>query len=170
MDFYNCKPSVKSCNVIMNILIEIGYFNKAHKVYLWMRDKGIASDVYTFTIRIKTFCQTGRPHAALRLLRNMTSQGCDRNAAVYCTVIGGLYEWNYRCEGLCRKSTLVEAVKLSESVTAEGLTPQVVMYNTLIGGLCKNSRAVEAESFLSKMVNCGLQPDDYRYNTIINGY
>uniref|UniRef100_A0A803P9J3 Pentatricopeptide repeat-containing protein n=1 Tax=Cannabis sativa TaxID=3483 RepID=A0A803P9J3_CANSA len=83
---------------VMNLLIEAGYFNQAHKVYMRMKDKGIEPDVYTYTIRIKSFCRTNRPHAALRLLNNMPSQGCEFNAVAYCTVISGFYEQDYRAE------------------------------------------------------------------------
>ncbi|XWS60560.1 hypothetical protein CRYUN_Cryun07bG0046400 [Craigia yunnanensis] len=86
MDFYNCEPKVLPYNAIMNILVEYGYFNQAHKMYMRMRDKRIVPDVYTFAIRIKSFCRTKRPHAALRLLRNMPLQGCEINAVTYCAV------------------------------------------------------------------------------------
>ncbi|KAI4326639.1 hypothetical protein MLD38_031929 [Melastoma candidum] len=84
MDFHFCNPSVQSYSAIMNVLIESGYHDQAHKVYLRMIDRGITPDVYTFTVRIKSFCKTGRPHAPLRLLRNMPLQGCENNAIAYC--------------------------------------------------------------------------------------
>ncbi|KAJ1406753.1 Tetratricopeptide-like helical domain superfamily [Sesbania bispinosa] len=45
-----------------------------------MRDNRVESDVCTYTIRIKSFCKTRRPHAALRLLCNMPYP----NAVVKC--------------------------------------------------------------------------------------
>ena len=41
MEFYNCEPSVQSFNAMMNLLVEYGYFDQAHKVYMRMRHKGI---------------------------------------------------------------------------------------------------------------------------------
>ncbi|CAK7325314.1 unnamed protein product [Dovyalis caffra] len=167
MDFYNCEQTVLSYNTIMNILVEFGYFKQAHKVYLRMKYTGIVPDVYSFTIRIKSFCRTKRPHAALRLLNNMASQGCQLNAVAHCTVVAGFYEENYRFEA---KGVLNGAKSLLDSVIREGLTPDVVSYNTLICGLCKNSDVVEAEKYLHKLVNDGLEPDGFTYNTIIDGY
>jgi pentatricopeptide repeat protein len=89
MDFYDCEPTVFSYNAIMSVLVDSGYFDQAHKVYMRMRDRGITPDVYSFTIRMKSFCKTSRPHAALRLLNNMSSQGCEMNVVAYCTVVGG---------------------------------------------------------------------------------
>lgn len=91
MDFYDCEPTVFSYNAIMSVLVDGGYFDQAHKVYMRMRDRGITPDVYSFTIRMKSFCKTGRPHAALRLLGNMSSQGCEVSAVAYCTVVGGFF-------------------------------------------------------------------------------
>nr|GMC75766.1 putative pentatricopeptide repeat-containing protein At1g74580 [Ipomoea batatas] len=197
MDFYSCEPSVQSYNAIMNILVEYGYFNQAHKVYMRMRDKDITPDVYTFTIRMKSFCRTNRPHVALRLLHNMLSQGCVFNAVAYCTVIGGFYDVNCQVEAnelfeemlgigiipnvttfnklihtlcLCRNGKLDEAVKMLDGAERGDFTPDVVTYNTIICGLCKSLKVVEAESFLFKMVNSGFKPDAFAYNTIIDGY
>jgi len=77
MDFLNCESSVHSFNTFMNILVEHGYFKQAHKVYIKILENGISPDVYTFTIRIKSFCRTKRPQVALRLLNNMLDQGCE---------------------------------------------------------------------------------------------
>ncbi|KAE8707408.1 putative pentatricopeptide repeat-containing protein [Hibiscus syriacus] len=200
MDFYNCEPTFLSYNAIMNVLVEHGYFDQTHKVYMRMRDKGIVPDVYTFTIRIKSFCRTKRPRAALRLLKNMPMQGCEINAAAYCTVVGGFFEENHHIEayelfdemldlgispitttfnkllhilcknGLCRKGALNEAISLLNGVAEEGMKPDVVTYNTLICGLCKSAKVAEAKIFLHKMVNEGLKPDGFAYNAVIDGY
>ncbi|XP_057993060.1 putative pentatricopeptide repeat-containing protein At1g74580 [Hevea brasiliensis] len=186
MDLHNYEPSVLSCNAIMNILVKYGYFNQAHKVYLRMKDKKDVPDVYTFTIKIKSFCRTKGLHAASRLLNNMPSQGCELNVVAYCMMIGGFYEENYQVmkkeacpnlftfnvfiQELCRKGALDGAINLLDSVNGEGLSPDVVTYNTLIYGLCKNSKVVEAVNYLHKMLNKGLEPDGFTYNPIIDGY
>ncbi|CAN4117229.1 unnamed protein product [Withania somnifera] len=230
MDFYNCHPSLHSYNTIMNILVEHGYVKQAHKVYMKMMETGISPDVYTYTIRIKSFCRTNRPHVALRLFNNMLDQGCEFNNAVVacCTVIGGFYQVNCRVEAcelfdemltlgitpnvstfnkliictLCKKGDVQESERLLNKILKRGVFPNlftcnllirglsengqlneaarmlealrkeadVVTYNTLISGLCKNSKVAEAESYLRKMVNCGFDPDAFTYNTIIGAY
>ncbi|MED6223490.1 hypothetical protein PIB30_074448 [Stylosanthes scabra] len=75
MDLFNCDPSVHSYNAIMNILVEHGYYEQAHKVYMRMKDRGVCSDVCTYTVGIKAFCRTRRSSAALRLLKNMHFMG-----------------------------------------------------------------------------------------------
>lgn len=65
MDFYGCEPSVYSYTVIMNVLVEFGYFDQAHKVYMRMIDKG---------------------------LENVDVFDCELNGVAYCTVVGGFYK------------------------------------------------------------------------------
>lgn len=194
MDFYNCEPTVLSYNAIMNILVEYGYFNQAHKVYMRMRDKGIVPDVYTFTIRIKSFCRTKRPHAALRLLRNMPMLGCEINAAAYCTVVGGFFEENHHIEAyelfdemlklgiapnitafnklihiLCKKGNVRESAKLLNKVMKRGVSPNLFTVNIFIQGLCRKGALNEAVSFLNGVAKEGLKPDVVTYNTLICG-
>ncbi|KAM7483309.1 hypothetical protein LguiB_007892 [Lonicera macranthoides] len=159
MDFYNCEPSVQSYNAIMNILVQYGYFNQAHKVYMRMIDKGIAPDVYTFTIRMKSFCRTRRPHAAQRLLNNMPTQGCELNAVAYCTVIGGFYEENFR----------VEAFKLFDEMLRVGISPKVATFNKLIHILCKKGDVQESERLFNKVFKRAVFPNLFTFNIFIQG-
>ncbi|OMO79169.1 hypothetical protein COLO4_24521 [Corchorus olitorius] len=159
MDFYNCEPTVLSYNAIMNILVEYGYFNQAHKVYMRMRDKGITPDVYTFTIRIKSFCRTRRPQAALRLLRSIPLQGCEINAVAYCTVVGGFFEENHH----------VEAYELFDEMLRLGLTPNITAFNKLIHILCKNGGVQESEKLLNKVLKRGVSPNLFTVNIFIQG-
>ncbi|RDY12227.1 putative pentatricopeptide repeat-containing protein, partial [Mucuna pruriens] len=159
MDFYNCDPSVHSFNAIMNILVEYGYHAQAHKVYMRMRDKGVQSDVYTYTIRIKSFCRTSRPHAALRLLRNMPELGCDSNAVAYCTVVAGLFH-----SGHCDHARL-----LFDEMLARCLCPDVVAFNKLVHVLCKKGLVSESEKLLNKVLKRGVCPNLFTFNIFVQG-
>ncbi|KAI8543366.1 hypothetical protein RHMOL_Rhmol08G0211700 [Rhododendron molle] len=194
MDFYNCEPSVLSYNAIMNILVENRYFNQAHKVYMRMRDKRIVPDVYTYTIRIKSFCRTKRPHAALRLLKNMPSHGCELNAVAYCTVVGGLYEENLQDEAyelfdemlrsetcpdvttfnklvytLTKKGDVQQSERLLNKVLKRGVSPNLFTFNIFIQGLCKRGQLKEAAGMVDIVKREGLSPDVVTYNTLICG-
>ncbi|KAI5416732.1 putative pentatricopeptide repeat-containing protein At1g74580 [Lathyrus oleraceus] len=194
MDLYNCDPSVHSYNAIMNILVEFGYFNQAHKVYMRMIDKRVESDVYTYTIRIKSFCRTRRPHAALRLLRNMPLLGCFSNAVAYCTVVAGFYEFDDKVKArelfdemlecslcpdvttfnklvhiLCKKGLVLESEKLLNKVLKRGLSPNLFTFNIFIQGLCKEGSLDRAVRLLGCVSGEGLRPDVVTYNTVICG-
>ncbi|GAU38738.1 hypothetical protein TSUD_208490 [Trifolium subterraneum] len=194
MDLYNCDPTVHSYNAIMNILVEFGYFNQAHKVYMRMIDKRVESDVYTYTIRIKSFCRTLRPYAALRLLRNMPLLGCFSNAVAYCTVVAGFYEFddkvmacklfdemlecglcpdvttfNKLVHTLCKKGFVLESEKLLDKVLKRGVCPNLFTFNIFIQGLCKEGSVDRAVRLLGCVSREGLRPDVVTYNTVICG-
>ncbi|KAL4559285.1 hypothetical protein LXL04_031423 [Taraxacum kok-saghyz] len=194
MDFYNCEPGVHSYNAIMNILVEYGYFDQAHKVYMRMKDKGIVPDVYTFTIRIKSFCRTKRSVAALRLLKNMPASGCELNAVTYCTVISGFYEENNQPEAyqlfdemlkrsifpdivtfnklihiLCKKGDVQESERLFNKVLKRGISPNVFTFNVFIQGLCKTKQLNQAAKMLKCANSQNLTPDVVTFNTLIWG-
>lgn len=194
MEFYNCEAAVFSYNVIMNILVENGYFNQAHKVYMRLKEKGITPDVYTYTIRIKSFCRTNRPHAALRLLNNMPAQQCKFNSVAYCTVVGGFYEGDFRAEAhglfdemlryglipnvttfnklihtLSKKGDTRESEILLDKVLKRGVLPNLFTFNIFIQGLCKKGVLDEAERMLESVTGEGLSPDVVTYNTLICG-
>ncbi|KAH6807798.1 Pentatricopeptide repeat superfamily protein [Perilla frutescens var. frutescens] len=194
MDFYNCEPTVYSYNAIMNILVENGYFDQAHKLYMRLKEKGIAPDVYTYTIRIKSFCRTSRPHAALRLLNNMPAQRCEVNSVAYCTVVSGFYEGDYSAEAhglfdemlrlglvpnvttfnklmhtLCKKGDIRESEMLLDKVLKRGVLPNLFTFNIFIQGLCKKGLPDGAARMLENVTAEGLSPDVVTYNTLICG-
>ncbi|KAE9609616.1 putative tetratricopeptide-like helical domain-containing protein [Lupinus albus] len=190
MDFYNCDPSVHSYNAIMNILVEYAYFDQAHKLYMRMRDKGVDSDVYTYTIRIKSFCRTMRPYAALRLLHNMPHP----NAVAYCTVVAGFYECEDHVEArevfdemlercfcpdvmtsnklvhtLCKKGLVRESEKILDKVLKRGVSPNLFTFNIFIQGHCREGALHQAVRLLASVSREGLAPDVVTYNTLICG-
>lgn len=195
MDLYNCNPSVHSYNAIMNILVEYGYFNQAHKVYMRMIDKRVESDVYTYTIRIKSFCRTRRPYAALKLLRNMPLAGCNSNAVAYCTVVTGFYydvdnhslarelfdemldrslcpdvaTFNKLVHTLCKKGFVLESEKLLNKVLKRGVSPNLFTFNIFIQGICREGALDRAVRLLGCVSREGMSPDVVTYNTVICG-
>lgn len=98
MEFFGCEPSVVSYNTIMNVLVQTGYSDQMHKVYMRMLSTGIHPDVCTFTIRIKSFCKSNRPHTALRLLMAMPERGYPLNSISFSTVIRGFYSGNLKTQ------------------------------------------------------------------------
>lgn len=156
MDIYDCERSVLSYNAIMNVLVEYGHFDQAQKVYIRMNGGRIVPDSYTFTIRIKSFCRSGKFQAALRLLRIMP----EVNEVAYCTVIGGYYEANLQIEGC----------ELFSEMTVLGLVPDVTTFNKLISVLCKKGDVRESERLFSKVLKRGVTPNLFTFNIFLQGF
>ena len=50
-----------------------------------------------------------------------------------------------------------------------GCTPNVITFNTLINGLCREGRVLKAVALLDRMVENGLLPNHITYGTVVNG-
>ncbi|MCV5004772.1 pentatricopeptide repeat-containing protein, partial [Escherichia coli] len=52
----------------------------------------------------------------------------------------------------------------------QGLFPDVITYNAILDGFCKQGRMHEAEQVLRRMTEHGVKPDRSTYTSLINGH
>ncbi|TVU40113.1 hypothetical protein EJB05_13563, partial [Eragrostis curvula] len=193
MDLFACPPAAPAYNAIMDALVDAAYHDQAHKVYVRMLAAGVAPDTRTHTIRLKSFCLTGRPHVALRLLRTLPERGYDAKAAAYATVVRGLYAcgfghdarqlfdemldghlfpdiatFNKVLHALCHKGNIMESGALLAKVLKRGMSANNFTYNIWIRGLCECGRLGEAVALVEQM-GAYIVPDVVTYNTLIRG-
>ncbi|KAE9450203.1 hypothetical protein C3L33_17891, partial [Rhododendron williamsianum] len=70
-----------------------------------------------------------------------------------------------------RKAGKIEdAWKLFSSISAKDLKPNVKIYTTMIGGLCKKNLLEEAEELLLQMEGDGCPPNDVTYNIVVRAF
>lgn len=63
-----------------------------------------------------------------------------------------------------------QAFRLREEMVARGISPNTIIYNVLIDGLCKTGNLREAYGLWQKMVNAGFHPDCVTYTCIIHAH
>ncbi|KAG8037208.1 hypothetical protein GUJ93_ZPchr0020g33576 [Zizania palustris] len=63
-----------------------------------------------------------------------------------------------------------KAYDLFREMKKQGISPDVVTYNSTIDGLCKSKEMDKAEKVLQQMLDAGVQPDNITYSSLINGY
>ncbi|KAK3418232.1 hypothetical protein EUGRSUZ_H04186 [Eucalyptus grandis] len=85
---------------------------------------------------------------AMELLRKWERHNCKLNVVAYNTVI------DVRCK---------------EDMVGRGVEPDVIPYNSLIGGLCYLGRWIEALALSIKMVRKVVRPDLLTYSYLIHG-
>ncbi|XAR69606.1 hypothetical protein NMG60_11001260 [Bertholletia excelsa] len=83
-------------------------------------------------------------------------------------VQGDDYTFGILMKGLCLTNRIDEGFKLLALMKSRGLTPNTVIYNTLLHGLCKNGKGGlgRARSLMSEM----LQPNEVTFNILISAY
>ncbi|XP_022024752.1 pentatricopeptide repeat-containing protein At5g64320, mitochondrial [Helianthus annuus] len=167
----DCEPGCKSYNTALDVLVEGGCSKVARNVFDEMLPRGVAPDVFSFSIMMKGLCNVNEVDAACGLLRGMTKYGCVPNAVVYQTLL----------HTLCKFDRVDEGLKLFDRMLLRGFNPNALTYGVLIHGSCRTGQVEEAKALLSKvpepnsfmfsdsMFRNGCQPDIHTYNTLIRG-
>ncbi|MQL96915.1 hypothetical protein Taro_029593 [Colocasia esculenta] len=156
------KPSLISYNTIFDGLCDEGSLDDALTLMKEMKDKGISPDIITYNTLVKGICRRGNASMALNVLKEMAAKGssCKPNKVTYCTILDCLFKEGYMDDGL----------KLMEGMNDAGIPSDLIMYNTLIDGLCRKGDTNLALEVLKKMrvkKNC-CKPDVVTYSIIIN--
>ncbi|MCI57222.1 pentatricopeptide repeat-containing protein mitochondrial-like, partial [Trifolium medium] len=69
-------------------------------------------------------------------------------------------------KGLCLTNRIGEGFKLLQLIKSNGVTPNAVIYNTLLHALCRNGKVGRARSLMNEMV----EPNDVTFNILISAY
>ncbi|XP_044416291.1 protein Rf1, mitochondrial [Triticum aestivum] len=134
-------------NSLLKCLCDMKQTDEALGVLLH-RMPGDMPDVISYSVIIKSFCDNGRSHRALDLLRMMTKKGYDHspNVVSYTIII----------DGLIKEGELSKACALFHEMMQQGVVPDVVTYSSIIDGLCKARALDEAEVVLRQMIDSGV--------------
>ncbi|VFQ68955.1 unnamed protein product [Cuscuta campestris] len=193
---FQCRPTVRSFNSVLNVIIQSGEFNLALQFYsdIVVDRRVSVPNVLTFNLIVKAMCKLGMVDKAVDVFREMPEWECNPDVYTYCTLMDGLCKadrieeavslldemqtegcfptpptFNVLINGLCKKGDLVRAAKLVDNMFLKGGVPNEVTYNTLIHGLCLKGKLEKAISLLHRMVSSKHVPNDITYGTIIDG-
>lgn len=79
---------------------------------------------------------------------------------------GDDYTYGILMKGLCLTNRIGDGFKLLQVMKTHGITPNTVIYNTLIHALCKNEKVGRARSLMTELV----EPSDVTFNILISAY
>jgi pentatricopeptide repeat protein len=69
-----------------------------------------------------------------------------------------------------KEGKATQACDLFYQMMQQGISPNVVIYNSIIHALCKTGAMDKADVLLRQMVHKGGRPDNKTYNSLIHGY
>ncbi|KAK1304457.1 Pentatricopeptide repeat-containing protein [Acorus calamus] len=143
-----CFPSISTCNVLLQSLWKEGRISEAELLLEKMNEKGYSLDKISCNIVIDGLCKSGKLNKAIEIVDGMWLHGS--------TALGGL---GNAFLGLVDNTT-----------NGNKCFPDLVMYSTLIDGLCKAGRLDEAKKKFAEMLVRNIAPDSVIYNTFVYNY
>ncbi|KAK8938025.1 putative pentatricopeptide repeat-containing protein [Platanthera guangdongensis] len=89
MGSHGWKPSVRSCNSMLNCLVKAGEHQTAALTYEQMLQVGILPDVYTVSAMINAYCKGGRVQKAAEFMASMKNKGFEVNLVAHHSLMDG---------------------------------------------------------------------------------
>lgn len=159
MPEYNCWPSTKTFNFVLNYLVCSKQFDMIYEVFLGATKLGVEIDACTLNILIKGLCKCGRLEDAYQVLDEFPKQKCKPNKMTFSTIM--------HC--MCEKGMVDEAFGLIKRMEKERVSPDAVTFNILVSGLQKQGRIEESMELLDRMRLMGCEPNKGTYQEILYG-
>ncbi|KAH7543940.1 hypothetical protein JRO89_XS15G0067400 [Xanthoceras sorbifolium] len=157
--YYNCWPTVKTFNFVLNLLVSAKLFDVVHEIYMSAPKLGIEIDACCLNILVKGLCENGNLESAFYVLDEFPKQNCKPNVRTFSTLM----------HGLCEQGKIEEAIGLLQRMEQEGVDADTITFNILISGLRKQGRVEEGMELLERMKLKGCYPNSGSYQEVLYG-
>ncbi|KAJ9556988.1 hypothetical protein OSB04_011602 [Centaurea solstitialis] len=152
-------PSVVKFTQLLQAVTKMQHYSYAIHLFKEMAAIRAPVNVYTTTIVIKCCCQMSCTREAFAIVAYGFRRGVVPNVITFSTLLNGLI----------LEDRILEAERLFKKLIKMKLCePNVVMYSTMIKGLCKVGINDTAIALLRLMDERGCKPNVITYNTIID--
>jgi len=156
------KPLV---NTVIYSTILKGFSNakETHKVmalYEEMQKEGVRPNNITYNTILNAFAQAGAMDRVPALLQDMKTAvpPAEPDIVTYSTLV----------KGFCNSGALNRAMKILKEMQAEGkISPDEVMFNSLLDGCFKEQRPTEALQLLEDMKAAGVRPSNFTLSMLV---
>ncbi|KAJ9556754.1 hypothetical protein OSB04_011368 [Centaurea solstitialis] len=152
-------PSVAKFNHLLAAVTKTKHYSCSIHLFKQMAAIGVPVDVYTTTIVIKCCCQMSCTSQGFAIVAYGFKRGVVPDVITFSTLLNGLI----------LEDRVHEAERLFKKLIKEKLCePNVVIYNTMIKGICKFGNNDIPIALLGLMDQRGCKPDVVTYSTIID--
>ncbi|GKE59877.1 tetratricopeptide-like helical domain-containing protein, partial [Tanacetum coccineum] len=152
-------PSIIKFTQLLQSVTKMKHYSHSLHLFQHMCVLCVPVSMYTMSIVIKCCCQLHRTKDSFSALRF-----CFRRA-----IVPDVFIFSALLDGLILEDRILDAEIYFKKLIKERLCkPDVVMYSTMIKGLCKIGNKVIAISLLKLMDERGCKPNVITYNTVID--
>ncbi|KAL3726891.1 hypothetical protein ACJRO7_031744 [Eucalyptus globulus] len=162
-------PSVRTCNLTIDVLCKEGDVNGPFELFDEMRERGIAYSIVTFSTVIRGLCCDSRVWEAKRLVDlikrsgiNPDSIGHSPSLVTHDTLIAG----SARAKNM---PAVTDLMKEMEETQERGIAPSKVTYTILIDAFVRSDDIEKASDIYASMQKAGFIPDAHTYGVLVHG-
>ncbi|CAN1145361.1 Pentatricopeptide repeat-containing protein At1g52620 [Linum perenne] len=175
-----------SVGIIVRGLCKEGKVEEAKKFIERRWGKGCVPNIVFYNMMIDGYCKNGDTKRAVKLFRELKLKGFLPNLETYGALIsghskGGEFEEvdkllvEIKVRGLnvnvWLHNIITDArIKQNCKIEVPEIIPDIVTYNSLISGSCRDGKLQEAEELLKEAVKKGLTPNPITYTSLIHAY
>jgi pentatricopeptide repeat protein len=154
-----CQPNVFTYNVLIKTYKSAGMRKKSEAQLARMRLEGIEPDIVSYNTVLDAYCSAGLIEDAQRVLRDNSS-----------SLIPNKRTYSILLKGYARASPIVpsKALDLLTHMQNAGLSPDIVVLNTVCDVCCSGGHVNEAISVLRKFPS--IPPNIKTYSILLKGY
>ncbi|KAK1565506.1 hypothetical protein Q3G72_028238 [Acer saccharum] len=146
-----CDSSSRVFDSLFKTYAHMKKFRNATDVFCQMKDYGFLPTFESCNKYISSLLGLNKVDIALGFYKKMRRCMISPNVYTLNMVIGAFW--------YCNKGLLSSAMKLKNSMGKDGLQPNVITFNTLIYGFCKEGKLHEANMMLSGMKSMNVTPN-----------
>jgi pentatricopeptide repeat protein len=155
----NC-PTKMSLNSLLNVLVDNGRLAHARDVLDSCPKLGIRSNIVSYNIIIKGYCQSGDLDGARQVLDEMVERRNIRPSVVTFNILIG---------HVCKKDGVSPAIKLKDdTMTRWRIPPNAVTFALLMKGFCEERRYNDAKKLMFDMEFQNCKTGLVNYGVLIN--
>ncbi|GAA0156281.1 hypothetical protein LIER_13810 [Lithospermum erythrorhizon] len=157
MPTYKCWPTIKTFNLVLNLLVSNKQFDVIHVVFMKAPHLGVEIDACCLNIVIKGLCHCAKFDAAFDVLNEFDKHNCRPNVRTFSTIM----------DGLCEHGRVNEALGFLERMKKEEIETDAITFNILIKGLRKQGKFQEGIEILDMMLLRGCEPNPGTYQEVL---
>jgi pentatricopeptide repeat protein len=134
---------------------------RAEEVFQTMKDEGCQTNTVLYTTLIKGFAHAGQLEKAMGAYEDMCA---DENVPL------DLITFSILIRAHTDEGKMQGALELVMKMKCQGITPDEVIFNSLLGGCIKQGRVELAQSLYQDMISNGVKPSSATFSILIRLY
>ncbi|ONI00530.1 hypothetical protein PRUPE_6G093300 [Prunus persica] len=168
-------PSVAPFNQILIQVVKLKHYSAVISLYNQMGMSGIEPDGYTLNILINCHWHLNQMGFSLTVLGNFFKLGLKPIVSTFNALINSFLLENRVAEAAGIFNKMIAggnnsaAIQLLRKMEERACKPNLVVYNTIIDSLSKDTLVDDALNLFSEMMCKGVAPDGITYTSLIHG-